>query len=184
MHIPYNNNVILSENELIQKAKVSDKRAWSALYQLYSKLWYSICLRYHANADDAADALQNALIRMYGSIHQYDEAKGKFKSWSNQIVVNENLMLLRQRKEITALGDADFQSEEDQEDKWQPVSAEELTKMIRELPKGCRTVFNMYVLDGFDHVEISQVLNISVGTSKSQLSKAKKLLRQKVEVLI
>lgn len=175
----------MSENILIQKAQQGDSIAWRKLYENYKRLWYSICLRYHHNVEDASDALQNALMRMFSNVKQFDATRGSFKSWSNQIVVNENLMLLRQRKEMTPLGENDFDKGiEEENDYWTPVSAEELTKMIRQLPKACRTVFNMYVMDGFDHVEISQVLNISVGTSKSQLSKARKILKQKIEVLI
>ncbi len=172
--------------ELISRAKKQDSKAQMELYRTYKSYWYTICLRYNRNTFDADDCLQNALINIFSKLSQFDENRGNFKSWSSQIVVNDNLMFLRKKKQ-------NFQSFELEDDKFvveevseesSIISSENLTKLIQALPSGYRTVFNLYVMEGYSHVEISEILEISVGTSKSQLSKARKLLQHQLEVVI
>ena len=143
-------------------------------------------MRYNKNRQDALDVLQNALIKVFTKIDQFDQNKGSFKSWSAQVVVNENLMYLRKLNinyKIDPI-DAELQVADQQESALDILSAEELTKMIQKLPDGYRAVFNMYVIEGYQHKEIAELLQISVGTSKSQLFKAKRLLQEKLEVLL
>jgi RNA polymerase sigma-70 factor (ECF subfamily) len=173
--------------KIIRQAGKNNRKAQAQLYDKFGALWYSICLRYHANIDDAQDALQNALIRIYTKIRQFDPEKGQFKSWSSKIVVNENLMILRKNQKIKmdSPDDMSFDIRDSNHNTAIDIlSAKELTKMIMNLPEGYRVVFNMFVIEGYSHEEIAEKLNISVGTSKSQLFKAKKFLRQKLEVLI
>ena len=172
-------------DEIVKKAKKKNLKAQTQLYDEFGSLWYSICLRYNKNIDDAQDVLQNALINIFTKIDQFDTRKGNFKSWSSKIVINENLLFLRKMK-------SSFVDELDNNDIYvdnglnaiDMLSAKELTMMIQSLPDGYRTVFNMYVLEGFSHQEIAEELNISISTSKSQLFKAKKYLKNKLEVLI
>jgi len=127
--------------------------------------------------------LQNGLINIYTKINQFNSERGNFKSWSSRIIVNDCLMFLRKNS---------FKSEDlndhhgifdKSETSLDILSAEELTKLIQQLPDGYRAVFNLYILEGYNHKEIAEKLNISEGTSKSQLFKAKKLLREKLETL-
>lgn len=173
-------------DQIIKKAIKNNHRAQTRLYELYGYVWYSICLRYQNNGADAKDALQNALIKIYGKIRQFDSSKGDFKSWSCKVVVNENLMLIRKNKNfLKEYNDGLSESIHDREESPLDIlSAEELTKIIQQLPDGYRTIFNLYVIEGFSHKEIANRLNISEGTSKSQLFKAKKQLKQMLEVLI
>jgi RNA polymerase sigma-70 factor (ECF subfamily) len=176
----------MTEQQIISKAKKGDRSAQTLLYQEYQSVWYSICLRYNKNRQDALDVLQNALIKVFTKIDQFDQNKGSFKSWSAQVVVNENLMYLRKLNinyKIDPI-DAELQVADQQESALDILSAEELTKMIQKLPDGYRAVFNMYVIEGYQHKEIAELLQISVGTSKSQLFKAKRLLQEKLEVLL
>ncbi len=173
------------EKSLIQGLKLKDRDAQTAAYKLYRTPWYMICLRYCSHKDDALDVLQNALIKIFSKIDQFDELRGSFKSWSSQIVVNENLQFLREKRQSIQLEEEAMQEAFIYEDEDTNIlSSEELTKLIQQLPDGYRTVFNMYVMEGYTHNEIAAYLDIGVGTSKSQLSKARKMLQKSIEVLV
>jgi RNA polymerase sigma-70 factor, ECF subfamily len=176
----------MEETDLIRQAQKNKRQAQTLLYENYKTVWYRICLRYNRDVNDAADVLQNALVNIFTKISQFNNTKGSFKSWSSKIVVNENLMYLRKRVSSFATDelDAGHQLVDETETPLDTLSRKELTKLISDLPDGYRTVFNLYVLDGFNHREIGEMLQISEGTSKSQFFKAKKLLQQKLEVLI
>ena len=174
------------DSSIIRRAIAQDRAAQELIYSSFERQWFAICLRYNPSRDDALDALQNALINIFSNLRKFDSKKGQFKSWSNKIVVNENLMLLRKKVasfKVDELKD-DLVVVSDNEDPDDMLSAKELTRMIQQLPEGYRTVFNLYVIEGFGHKEIGEMLKISEGTSKSQLFKAKKLLKQKLAVLI
>ncbi len=171
-------------SEIIKNIKKGDQKAHTLMYDLFKTDWFRICLRYNQNRADASDALQNALINIFKKIDQFDSDRGNFAAWSSKIVVNENLMLIRKRSNA-------FRTDEIKEEIniWdhsetpiEKLSAEELTSLIQTLPDGYRAVFNLYVIDGYSHSDIADSLNISIGTSKSQLFKARKLIKEKLEV--
>lgn len=174
------------ESQIISKAKKRNREAQTHLYKTYQHTWYAICLRYNKNQADAMDVLQNAMINIFSKIDQFDEKRGNFKSWSNQIVVNDNLMYLRKRTAGFKINEIheDYQIEDTSETPIDILSAEELNKMVQRLPDGYRVVFNLYVIEGYTHKEIAERLGISAGTSKSQLFKAKRMLQKKLEVLL
>ncbi len=176
----------MTENEIISRVLKKERAAQVQLYNRYQTTWYMICLRYHQSKEDAQDVLQNALIKIFTKLNQFDGEKGNFKSWSSKVVVNENLMFLRKKVrsfKVDALEDVLFIPDQ-VESALDILSAEELTKMIQKLPPGYRTVFNLYVIEGFNHQEVADMLNIGIGTSKSQLSKARKLLQKQLETLL
>ena len=176
----------MASDNLLLRVKKNGRNAQRELYEEYKHLWYTICLRYNKNDHDASDVLQNALVNIYTKIDQFDIKKGNFKSWSSRIVVNECLMFIRKNKlnfRIDQLEEAHNLYDEN-ETPLEKLSAQELINLIQELPTGYQLVFNLYVMEGYNHNEISDMLKISVGTSKSQLFKARRLLKQKLEVLI
>ena len=176
----------MSENEIISRVLKKERSAQVLLYKKYQTVWYMICLRYHNSKEDAQDVLQNALIKIYTKLDQFDIEKGNFKSWSSKVVINENLMFLRKKVKsfkVDAIDDVLFIPDQS-ESALDILSAEELTKMIQKLPAGYRAVFNLYVIEGFNHQEIADLLSINIGTSKSQLSKARKLLQKQLEALL
>ena len=176
----------MTEDDIIKGVKRNDRKAQRMLFENYKRLWFSICLRYNDNTYDAEDALQNALINIYVKVKQFNTKKGSFQSWSSRIVVNENLMLLRKKLqsfETDPILD-DIDAFDENETPVERISAEELTKLINKLPTGYRVVFNLYAIEGHSHDEIAEMLNISSGTSKSQLFKARKLLQKKLELMI
>ena len=143
-------------------------------------------MRYGGNSVNAQDILQNGLIRVFTALKQFDDKKGNFLVWSNKIMVNEALRFLQKQKRINFFEPVDESHLQIgvESNIHSLLSAKELVQLIQQLPDGYRTVFNLYTIEGYSHKEISQKLNISEGTSKSQLSKAKKQLRQWIEVLL
>ncbi len=144
-----------------------------------------ICLRYLRGESDAQDALQNALVKIYMKIDQFDLKLGSFYGWSSRIVVNECIMLIRSRKRVL-----EFESMEASIDfNLEPsvvedLSAMEILKLVQKLPTGYRLVFNLHAMEGYAHHEIAEMLQISTGTSKSQLFKARKMLQQQIKHIL
>jgi RNA polymerase sigma-70 factor (ECF subfamily) len=148
----------------------------------YRRAWYFICLRYATDAHDANDMLQDALVRIYSNLHSFKSEKGSFKAWSSAIVVNECLMLIRKRdgsrsRREQYLSDRILTQGATAISK---MTAREILELVQTLPDGYRAVFNLYAIEGYSHKEISDLLDISVGTSKSQLHKARKMLQEMV----
>ena len=142
-----------------------------------------VCQRYAPNAEEAKDMFQSGLVEIFTDLHQFNPQRGHFSSWSNRVMAHAAIKHLKQQRAnfsiqaITEKGDL-LDSTEYSEN----INSETITLAIQKLPAGYRTVFNMYVLEGYSHQEIADYLNISVNTSKSQLHKAKKQLRQWLEV--
>ncbi len=154
------------------------------LYEMYQHQWYGLCLRYQKNQADACDALQDAVIKVFQNLKAFDPHKGEFGGWAYRVVLNENLQNLRKAKRNNHEDlEHVFDLQYDGETSLERVSAQELTALIQQLPTGYRTVFNLHVIEGYGHKEIADQLNISEGTSKSQLSKAKAMLRRRLEIL-
>lgn len=142
---------------------------------------YVLCLRYCSVTEEAKDVLQEGFIKIFRDIHQYDESRGKFDYWMKRVFVNTCLESLRKKKkEWTSLEDA-VNVPSDEPNTISVLSLQELTLLIQKLPVGYRTVFNLYVIEGYSHAEIAEKLGITESTSKTQLMKAKSLLRQKLE---
>ncbi len=164
------------------------------LYDSYASLMYAICLRYLKNHDDASDCLQDAFVIVYDKIKDYqtigkdEELKKTFVGWLKRIQINVCLMFIRKQKKnyfIERFEDERFDIEDEQEEEgFFDVSPQKLFDLITKLPDGYRMVLNMYILDGYSHQEIADLLSISVGTSKSQLARAKKILKDKILIVL
>lgn len=165
--------------------KRGERSAQNKLYQMFKNYWFSICLRYNSR-EDASDALQNALIKIFKNINQFNSDKGSFKSWASKIVVNENLMIIRKKKQLSESDDVveEMHLISNNHNAIDELNAEELVKLVQQLPAGYRTVFNLYVFEEKSHNEIAELLQIKTGTSKSQLSKARKYLQVELEKLM
>jgi RNA polymerase sigma-70 factor (ECF subfamily) len=177
---------MIGEELLIVQCKNGVQVAQRKLYDLYKSKWFMICLRYVKKREDALDVLQNALIKIYSKLNTYDAEKGAFGAWSSRIVVNESIMFQRKYwkgTELVELNDEIYISSTESVSE-NILSAETLTKLIQQLPDGYRVVFNLYAIEGYTHKEIAEILGVSVGTSKSQLFKAKRILKKQIEVII
>jgi RNA polymerase sigma-70 factor (ECF subfamily) len=177
---------MIDEKKLIKQCKRGVAKAQRELYDRYRTKWFMISLRYTKNRDDALDVLQNALINIFGKLDQFKPESGSFSAWSSRILVNESIMFIRKQSRdfLRTELDDDLMTIDARENQIERMSAEELTNLISKLPDGYRLVFNLYVIEGYTHKEIARMLGISEGTSKSQLYKAKKMLRNQIEVIL
>jgi RNA polymerase sigma factor (sigma-70 family) len=173
----------LTEQELIEKCIKKDANGQRILFEQYAGSMMTICRRYSCNQQEAEDMLQEAFIRAFSYIDQY-EFKGSFEGWLKRIVVNSALKILQKNK-IHFLGIDDEQYEEQSIDSsvLSDLNEEELLRMISNLPEGYRIVFNLYALEGYRHEEIAEMLHIKAATSRSQLSKARNMLKEQIRSL-
>ncbi len=170
----------MSLEKLINKCKQKDRNAQAQIYQLYMGKLFALCLKYSRNYQEAQDNLQNGFITIFDKIEQFN-FKGSFEGWLKRIVINTTLQTYRE-KNVLNLVTEEIPEEVDVEVDEEQISLDFLLKLIQELPNKYRLVFNLYVLDGYSHKEIATMLSISEGTSKSNLSRARVILRDKIEL--
>jgi len=177
--------MLQDDNFLIQQILSGNQEAEWDLYKQHERYWFRVCLRYGASRSEAQDILQEGLISIYSSLPQFDIQRGTFKSWSNRVIVNSALRFLKKNSWQKSFEELEEASEEIEisEGTLDKIAVKELTELVQRLPIGYRLVFNLYSVEGYKHQEIAEQLGITVGTSKSQLSKAKKALRQRLEIL-
>lgn len=169
----------LSLKQLIENCKIDDTKAQSELYKLFSSKLFAICLKYSRNYAEAEDNLQDAFLTIFNKIEQYKN-KGSFEGWLKRITINTALQRYRNEKVFDIINEntiEDVEIEVEEEN----ISIDYLLKIIQELPDRYRLVFNLYVLDGYSHKEIANMLNIHIGTSKSNLARARQILKQTIE---
>jgi|TARA_R100001369_G_C3261998_1_gene158330 RNA polymerase sigma-70 factor (ECF subfamily) len=169
----------VSLEKLILQCKKQDIRAQEKLYRMYSGKLFGLCLKYSNNYQQAEDNLQDGFITIFNKIDQYED-KGSFEGWMKRIVINTTLQKHRKEKyfEIineNLLEDPVVEIDDDE------ITTDFLLESIQELPERYRQIFNLYALDGFSHKEIAEMLNISVGSSKSNLARARNILKEKIE---
>ncbi|MBT8233058.1 MAG: RNA polymerase sigma factor [Saprospiraceae bacterium] len=175
-----------SEKLLISESQKGVAKAQRDLYDRYKSRWFMICLRYVKKREDALDVLQNSLVKIFSKLDTFDSDRGTFSNWSSRVVVNESIMFQRKfwrAHETIELHDENLLTTQES-NPIENLGAEEITRLIQKLPDGYRVVFNMFAIEGFSHKEIAQILGITVGTSKSQLFKAKNMLKRQIEVII
>jgi RNA polymerase sigma-70 factor (ECF subfamily) len=175
-----------SEGSLVQRAQRGDELAFATLYQLHKKRVYSVCLQMTKDVADAEDLTQEAFLQVFRSINSF-RGDSAFSTWLYRIAVNTVLMKLRRRKSPPLLSldepvSADSPSLKREVGKADPslsgaVDRIALRRAVEELPAGCRQIFDLHEVEGYQHHEIAEILRCSVGNSKSQLHKAKLKMR-------
>ncbi len=174
----------MSLQQLIHDCKKGERKAQKQLYERYSSLLYSICLKYSRNKAEAEDNLQDSFLTIFKKIEQYN-FKGSFEGWIRRVTINTVLQKYRKEKErvfdIISESHKNSVSVSVTEKEVQGLSLDYLLKLIQELPDRYRLTFNLYVLDGYSHKEIAELLNITEGTSKSNLARARALLKKRIE---
>lgn len=142
---------------------------------------FGLCLKYANNYDDACDILQEGFIKVYRKLDQFS-GKGSFEGWIRRIMINTALERYRSQLHMYPLTDnIGTRDEMMYEEVFEKLSADDLIKLVQELPPRYRMVFNMYAIEGYPHKEIAETLGITVGTSKSNLSRARDILQKKVK---
>lgn len=167
--------------EIIYKCREGNNGAQTALYRLFSAKMYGVCLRYAKDTGDAEDILQEGFLRVFTKINQF-EFKGSFEGWMRRIMVNTALEKFRKHDRLYPVEEMKiYESTEFVEETISSITAGDLMRIIQELPPRYRMVFNLFAIEGYSHLEISEMMNISEGTSKSNLSRARVILQKSVE---
>lgn len=169
----------MSIKQLIQKCKKQDIEAQEQLYRMFAHKLFPVCLKYSATYQQAEDNLQDAFLMIFKSMPQYRN-KGSFEGWMKRIVITTALQKYRKQTVFEIIREDHYKEPEVEIDE-DEVSVDYLLELIQQLPDRYRQVFNLYVLDGFSHKEIAEVMNISTGTSKSNLARARVILKEKIE---
>lgn len=175
-------NYATTHQTLIEECKLGSRQAQFELYKLYAKAMYNVCLRMVRNEMDAEDILQQSFVDVFSKLEsfRYQAAVG---AWIKRIVVNNCINFLRQKRllwEELSQNHIDLRAEDDEEVDVS-LTVDRVKRAMMKLPDGYRVVFSLYLLEGYDHAEISEILGITEATSKSQFSRAKQRVRQLLE---
>lgn len=169
---------------VIKGCLAGSRKDQELLYRRHAAKLYAVCLQYSGNDDEARDILQEGFIKIFENLIHYKN-EGSFEGWMRRIVVNTALEKYRSKHNLYRVDDIDSIPEPDaspETDDYSGLEAGDLLMIIRDLPPKYRMVFNLYAIEGYSHKEISQMINISEGTSKSNLSRARTILQKKLSL--
>jgi len=174
-------NHTLTDADLIQGSIEGNRDIQELLYHRFSSKMYAVCLRYSGNAADAQDLLQEGFIKVFKNLNKF-RGEGSFEGWMRRIFLNTSIEHYRKKVNMLSVTETQEVTIEDRE--WNildDLAEKDIISMIHELSPGYRVVFNMHVIEGYSHKEIADILGINEGTSKSQLARAKGVLKKMVE---
>jgi RNA polymerase sigma-70 factor (ECF subfamily) len=183
---PYNRVLKLidlhqEEKNRIQLAADNNRQAQQLIYASYAPKMLGVCRQYVKDIHHAEDVMITAFMKVFSSLSNF-EHKGSFEGWIRRIMINESISYIRANKKISFLDDEQY-SEEFANSIESQFNVEEIQLLIDALPDGYKMVFNLYVIEGYKHHEIAELLSISAGTSKSQLSQARRILQHEINTL-
>jgi RNA polymerase sigma factor (sigma-70 family) len=173
----------IEERDIIDGCIKGNRTSQKALYDYYSSKMYYACLRYATDKEEAEDILQEGFVKVFQNISTFS-GNGSFEGWIRRIIVNTAIEHFR--KKNMKFADAEIENAIDQSHSVTIVdhfSEQDLLKIISQLPIGYKTVFNLYAIEGFSHKEIADMLKITESTSKSQLSRARGMLQEKLKLI-
>lgn len=172
------------QQNILERCKNGDRIAQQQLYETFKGKMFAVCLRYANSRSDAEDALQEGFVKVFRDLHQF-RGEGSFEGWMRRVIVNVALQNLRKQKgglQFTELENVAYKiSDADDSVFDESEKGAALIKLMQKMPTGFRTVLNLYVLEEYSHQQIADELGISVGTSKSQLNRAKAFLKNLLE---
>jgi RNA polymerase sigma-70 factor (ECF subfamily) len=172
----------LAEQQIIARCKKGDRAAQKALFDSLSVKMFPVCIRYMGDRDAAEDVLQEGFIALFSKLDSYS-GEGSFEGWARKVFVNTALMTLRKNDVMRQAEDIDSARSVTGNDvsALQSISYKELMGMVADLPPGYRTVFNLFLVEGFTHKEIGQMLGITEATSRSQFQRARVMLQNRIK---
>jgi RNA polymerase sigma-70 factor (ECF subfamily) len=171
------------ENDIIKGCLRGDRKSQEQLYKNYYRAMISLCLRYTKNEEDAVEVLNNAFLKVFNNLQRYEPAKASLYTWIRTVVINSCLDFIKSKERAETYKELDEATEiHIPAEAISKMKATELLYLVRQLPVATQAVFNLYVIEGYNHKEISRLLNISEGTSKWHLSEARKNLQQKIRL--
>lgn len=172
--------------EILNAASKGNSRAQRIIYDEFKKELFQVCRRYTVDDASAKDMFQEGFIHIYRDLYQFDPQKGSLRPWLRKVMVNSCLQYIRankKRKGTVEIGQVVSEDLSYFDHVISNLSLKEILKLIQQMPEGYRTVFNLYLIDGYSHKEIAKTLEVSVNTSKTQLFKAKQWMREKLIIL-
>jgi RNA polymerase sigma-70 factor, ECF subfamily len=174
-------NLHQQENQVIKLAVENNRHAQQQIYTLFSPKMLGVCRQYIKDIHQAEDIMITAFMKVFTNLKKF-ENKGSFEGWIRRIMVNECISFLRVQKKVTYIDDDTFngRNEESFNNIESQLSVDDIQNLIDSLPDGYKMIFNLYCIEGYKHQEIATLLNINEGTSKSQLSHARKMLQQQI----
>lgn len=176
-------NILYTHKELVEKSKLGDRNSQYKLYELYVDAMYNIGLRIVRIKEDAEDVVQDSFVDAFKNLSSF-RYESTFGSWLKRIVVNKSINHLKLKKiAVLPIENEMYRIKEESNEEAPPADIIKISKGIRLLPPGYQQIINLYLIEGYDHVEISEILKISVSTSKSQYHRAKKKLIEIVKTL-
>jgi RNA polymerase sigma-70 factor (ECF subfamily) len=164
-------------DQIINDCKKNYPKAQEQLYQLFAKKFFGVCLKYSNNYADAQDNLQDGFLIIFKKIEQFS-GKGSFEGWAKRIMINNALQKYKGIRYMEVINENIPEEEVEVDDENIPI--EYLMQIIQELPDQYRLVFSLYVLDGYSHKEVGEMLKITTGTTKSNLARARLILKEKI----
>ncbi len=168
--------------QLVKRCKNQEWAAQKELYLLYADEMMSIAIRYARDLSSAKDLVQETFLTFFKKIDQFDEEKGTLGAWISRILINQSFNDYRKNQKMIFVGEEIFTAEISNETSIiEELEAEDILNLLKELPEGCRIIFNLKVIEGYSHNEIGKMLDITASASRSQLTRAKKLLRLLIE---
>lgn len=174
-------NHIPSETDLIQGCVNGNSQMQQILYDKFAPKMYGVCLRYSGNEDDASDILQEGFIKVFKNLSKF-RGEGSFEGWIRRIFVNTSIEHFRKKVKLYNVTEVQENTIEDTNlDALDILATKDIIKIINELSPGYKAVFNMHVIEGYSHKEIADIMGITEGTSKSQLARAKGVLKKLIE---
>jgi RNA polymerase sigma factor (sigma-70 family) len=170
---------MLSENELIDACRKGNRASQKALYDRFCKKMMVVCLRYSRSTPEAEDILQEGFVKVFHGLEGFRQ-DAKLETWMTRIMVNTALNHHRKKLYLLPMVDVEEVEIPQAELSLSGIHFTQLLEMVQALPQGCQVVFNLFAIEGYSHKEISEMLSISEGTSKSQYARAKSLLQIKI----
>lgn len=170
-----------NDSQLIKQALKSNRKAQKLLYDKYAPKMLSLCVYYIKDLQQSEEVMLNGFFKVFTKLNQFSN-KGSFEGWIRKIMVWESISYLRTKKQLILTDEIEnYENVVDNEIELS-IAVENLQLYINELPNGSKVVFNLYVIEGYKHAEIAEMLQISTGTSKTQLSRARKALQEMISI--
>jgi RNA polymerase sigma factor (sigma-70 family) len=174
-------NLNITDSDLIKGCLENDRRMQQELYNRFAPKMFGVCLRYTGNADDAQDVLQDGFVKVFRKLDSF-RSEGSFEGWIRRVFVNTAIEHFRRKHYMQPVTEREENTLESKTlTALDGLSEKDILKLVQQLAPGYRAVFNLYVVEGYSHKEIGEMLDITEGTSKSQLSRAKVILQDMIK---
>lgn len=172
---------ISNDSQLIKQSLQNNRQAQKLLYEKFSPKMLSLCAYYIKDLQQSEEVMLNGFLKVFTKLKQYSN-KGSFEGWIRKIMVFECISYLRKKNQLVFTDNIEIFETIIENEVELAIAVEDLNNYIDELPESCKVVFNMYVIEGYKHAEIAEILNVSIGTTKTQLYRARKALQEMISL--